>query len=123
MMHTRRRWGVGPLLCAEDLAHKLTERTWTLCTGFFVASHEDYLFLNDATHEDGAAEHAIVKGRNGATEHVQIESITFSWCSYHEALAYIRTALAGEMDVSDFARPVQPRLEPIDKHGACHLCA
>ena len=25
----------------------LTERTWTLCSGFYVQGHECYLFLND----------------------------------------------------------------------------
>jgi hypothetical protein len=64
-MHSSRRWGVGPVIDAQDLARKLTERTWTLCTGFFVAGHEEYLFLNDATSEDSAG-----------------ESITFSWCTF-----------------------------------------
>lgn len=52
MMHRRRRWCVGPITTAEELAEKLTKHTWTLCTGFYVASHPHYLFLNDATHED-----------------------------------------------------------------------
>ena len=54
MMHKNRRWGVGPVSSAEDLARKLTESTWTLCTGFYVVVHEEFLFLNDSTHEDGA---------------------------------------------------------------------
>ena len=32
--------------------------TWTLCSGFYVQGHE-YLFLNDATCEDGAAEFGV----------------------------------------------------------------
>ena len=32
MMHERRRFCVGPAVLAEDLAKKLTEQTWTLCT-------------------------------------------------------------------------------------------
>lgn len=121
-MHDRRRWGVGPVASAEELARKLTGSTWTLCTGFYVEGHPEYLFLNDATSEDGGAEFAVLKGGLGATEHVQVESITFSWCTEQEALAFIRSALAGEMDTSDFAHPVRPRLQPIAEHGTCHLC-
>ena len=81
MMHDRRRWGVGPAASAEELARKLTGSTWCLCTGFYVVGHENYLFLNDATHEDGAGEYAAVR-RLGPDHYVQIESITFSWCTY-----------------------------------------
>lgn len=123
MLHTKRRWGVGPACSPEDLACKLTERTWTLCTGFYVAGHPDYLFLNDATHEDGAGEWAVIKGGLGAQTHLQVESITFSWCEAAQALRYIQQALAGDMDRNRFARPVQMRIEPMAQHGTCHLCA
>ena len=122
MMHDTRRWSVGPAASAEDLAEKLTQHTWTLCTGFYVAGHPEYLFLNDATSEDGAAEMAVVKGGLYATKRHQIESITFSWCTYETALDYVRRILAGEMDATDFARPVQLRLERADQHSRCHLC-
>jgi hypothetical protein len=59
MMHSRRRFCVSPVATAAELAHMLTERTWTLCSGFYVVGHENYLFLNDATHEDGAAEFGV----------------------------------------------------------------
>jgi hypothetical protein len=121
MMHDKRRWGVGPVGSAEDLAKKLTESTWTLCTGFYVAGHEDYLFLNDATHEDGAAEFSIVK-RLADGSYLQVESVTFSWCSCVEALSHINHAISGQWDGQDFARPVHPRLDPIEDHH-CHLCA
>lgn len=122
-MHKRRRWCVSAVATAEELAEKLTQHTWTLCTGFFVQSHPRYLFLNDATHEDGAGEFgAVVGGMDGP--YVQIESITFSWCSIEEALDYIRKTLAGEYDVSSFAHALDlaGRLEPPDRHR-CHLCA
>src|ERR1700676_5567233 len=105
MMHTKRRWGVGPVPSPEDLARKLTETTWTLCTGFYVEGHPNDLFLNDATSEDGAGEFAVIKGGLDAGEHIQIESITFSWCGYEQALHFVRQALTGAMDKSDFARP------------------
>lgn len=126
MMHENRRWGVGPVASPEALAHMLTERTWTLCAGFYVVGHPDYLFLNDATSEDGAGEYGVIRGGLGAAQHVQIESITFSWCEYLEALALIRQVLAGEMDGNRFGglgRSIRLRLETVKEHGRCHRCA
>jgi hypothetical protein len=122
-MHERRRWGVGPAASAEDLARKLTGSTWCLCTGFYVEGHDEYLFLNDATSEDGAGEYAVVKGRIGSTRHVQLESITFSWCNYAEALAYIQQAVTGQMDDSEFATTLELRVQTLDQHKRCGLCA
>src|SRR5438105_3394063 len=59
MMHAR-RWCVSAVESPEVLAEMLTGRTMTLCSAFFVAGHPNYLFLNDATCEDGAAEFAVV---------------------------------------------------------------
>lgn len=67
MMHCKRRWSVAPVATAEELAHMLTERTWTLCSGFSVVGHDGYLFLNDATSEDGAGEYA-------KSLHLQVET-------------------------------------------------
>lgn len=122
-MHNRRRWCVGPVATAEELAEKLTQSTWTLCTGFYVASAPRYLFLNDATHEDGAAEFGVVAGDMDGP-HVQIESITFSWCTVAQALEHIRKTLAGEYDTSSFAHTVDlvGRLDRPGKHR-CPLCA
>ncbi len=101
----------------------LTERTWTLCSGFYVVGHEAYLFLNDSTCEDGAGEWAVILGDIEAERHVQIESITFSWCNFDQALKYVHDALASRMDANDFARPVTLRLETPEQHQRCHLCA
>lgn len=123
MMH-KRRWVVSVVPTMEQLAEMLTQRTWTLCSGFSVDGHPDYFSLNDATHEDGAAEFTIVSGGMSGP-HVQIESITFSWCSIDSALDYIRKALAGEYDASSFAHALDlvGRLDPPERHGRCHLCA
>lgn len=123
-MHKRRRWCVGPVSSPEELAEKLTQHTWTLCTGFFVATHPRYLFLNDATHEDGAGEYAVVSGDMDGP-HVQIESITFSWCSQDAALDHIRKSLAGAYDASSFAHVVDlaGKLDVPARHGRCRLCA
>jgi len=124
-MHRKRRWCVGPAASPEDLAEKLTNHTWTLCAGFYVEGHPDYLFLNDATHEDGALEIAVIHGGLDAIEHRQVESITFSWMDARQALAHIRATLAGEYDAHDFAHSVdlQRRLDRPVAHGRCHFCA
>ena len=56
MIHTKRRWYVSPVENTETLAEKLTQHSWTLCTGFAL---QGTLFLNDSTSEDGAQEYAI----------------------------------------------------------------
>ncbi len=122
MMHATRVWCVHTVESAEELARMLTETTWTLCSGFRIAGHPGYLFLNDATSEDGAAEFGVIKGAIDAHRHAQIESITFSWCTQSQALAHIRAALAGRYDASEFARPVTLHLEPPDLHRRCPLC-
>ena len=119
MMHSKRTWCVAAADSAEDLARRLTEQTWTLCTAFEL---HGYLFLNDATCEDGAQEYAVVKRRDDGT-FLQVESITFSWCSYEDALEHIRRAVEGRDDANDFARVVSPRLESPEEHGRCPLCA
>ena len=121
MLYTKRTWCVTPAENAETLARKLTEYTWTLCTGFELA---DYLFLNDSTSEDGASEWAIVRlPRGGGEPFLQVESITFGWCSYERALEYIQGAIAGKFDAFDFVAPVRPRLQSREEHKVCPLCA
>ena len=125
MMHTSRRWVLNSVATIEELARILTQSTWTLCSGFYVEGHP-YLFLNDATHEDGAAEFGIAKVL-GPSEWLQVETITFSWCDEPKAAGYIRAALAGDFDVSDFARKIDlaGRLDTPEEHRKrhCHLCA
>ena len=121
MFHSRRIWCVTPAEKAEVLAADLTRRSWTLCTAFELAG---YLFLNDSTSEDGASEWAVVRIPCGPGESlVQVESITFGWCSYEAGLKYIRRAIAGEFDNNDFATPVTPRLQSREEHGRCPRCA
>ena len=122
-MHPRRRFCVSSVATAEELARMLTERTWTLCSGFYVEGHETYLFLNDSTCEDGAGEFSVIRGGLGADQQLQVESITFSWCDFDRGLAFIQSALSGGMDDNDFARPVTLQLETPEQHKRCHLCA
>ena len=124
MMHRKRRWCVGPAASPEDLARKLTGRTWTLCTGFFVEGHPEYLFLNDSTCEDAVQEYAALKRPAASGQPLlQVESITFGWCDERKALQFIQEILAGDYDAASFAHPVSPKLQTIEEHGICHLCA
>jgi hypothetical protein len=120
MLHRKRRWSVDRVASAEELAGRLTGADWCLCTGFEL---QGYWFLNDAISEDSAQEYAVVKQRGPEGKSLQVESITMSWCTYEEALRYIRQAIAGQFDSSAFASVVTPRVEPIDRHGRCPLCA
>ncbi len=131
MFHSKRRWCVAPVENAEVLAEKLTEHTWTLCTAFQLGGPAcpcpsdrraagSYLFLNDATSEDGAQEYAVLKVAKAA--YIQIESITFSWCTRERALELIRQVLAGKFDAEGFYGPVRPWLEAPENH-CCQLCA
>jgi hypothetical protein len=126
MMHAKRRWVLSSVSSIEELARMLKQTTWTLCSGFYVEGHRDTIFLNDATHEDGAAEFGIERLlRSG--EWIQVESITFSWTDEAKAAQFIRAGIAGEMDANDFARPVDlaGRLDTPEEHRQrhCHLCA
>ena len=56
MLHQKRIFGVGDIEGIEELAEKLTETTWTLCTGF---RFQGLLFLNDSFTEDSAQEYAV----------------------------------------------------------------
>ncbi|MFH1417346.1 MAG: hypothetical protein ABII12_03560 [Planctomycetota bacterium] len=119
MMHKRRRWMITEAKTPEQLARDLTEQTWTLCTGF---EFKGYLFLNDSTSEDGAQEYAVVLPLpDGA--YVQIESITFGWCSFEKGLANVKHIITGAADRSEFRHAVAPRLDTPEAHGPCQLCA
>jgi hypothetical protein len=72
MLHPNRVFNIAPVARAAALAERLTERAWTLCTGFH---RGDLLFLNDSISENSAAEYAVI--HNGR----QIESVTFGWCA------------------------------------------
>jgi hypothetical protein len=119
MLHPDRRWGLTVVAGAEELARQLTGTTRTLCSGFAVAGHEGYLFLNDSTHEDGAAEYAVLRREGG--RFVQVESITFGWCDPDAARQFIREAVAGAYDSCGPALAL--RVDEPGRHERCHLCA
>ncbi len=124
-MHNKRRWVVSSVATKQELAEKLVDNTWTLCTGFVVAGHENYVFLNDSTCEDGVAEFGVVKIDRETGKQHQIETITFGWCDHAKSVEYIRQAIAGEMDQTEFRRQVDLKIETPEEHRKrrCSLCA
>lgn len=121
MFHKGRRWCVGPVESADELADWLTQHTMCCCMGFEL---DGYLFLNDATSPDGAGEYGVVKKpRDTGAAYLQIESITFGWCDFEKGLGYIRDILAGQYDQSEFTHPVELNLQTTEEHGRCGHCA
>lgn len=120
MFHQDRRWVVTAVDSADELGRMLTEQTWCLCSGFELAG---YWFLNDSTHEDGAAEYAVIKKQGAEGQPFQVESITMSWCTEAEACEHIRRAIAGEYDDTDYAFTVAPVIQTTERHGRCSHCA
>jgi hypothetical protein len=88
MMHKHRRHRITTVNDFATLAEKLTQHSWTMCTGFKCGS---LILLCDASSEDGAQEYAVIRNDR------QIESITCSWME---------------------ADKLQAMLEHLDKHGS-----
>jgi len=115
MIHSSRRFFVADVSTANELAKKLTDMTWTGCTGFRLRDDKRaLLFLNDSFSGDGAQEYAVF---DEATAQ-QIESITFSWCTEQRALEHITNLLAG--GGVPFGSAGLPSLE---HRGPCRHCA
>jgi hypothetical protein len=120
MLHSQRDWYLQAIGCPENLAYKLAHCTWTGCTAFEL---EDYIFANDATCADGAQEYAILKPSHDGSSLVQIESITFSWCSEERALEMIREIIAGTFNLQSYGTVDRGRFSTPSEHGTCYLCA
>jgi hypothetical protein len=87
MFFERRTYTVREFTDAGELAERLDDTTWTLCTGFRIG---DVLFVNDSTGPDGAQVYAALD------EHGQFESIAFSWMhNVQEMLDAIVDCLTG----------------------------
>lgn len=93
MMHKTRRFGVTKWT-REELAERLSENTWTLCTA--VQTEGGTIWANDSTSADGAQEYALF--RLIKNEWRQVESITVSWCTKEKLLGYAERADLGEFD-------------------------
>jgi hypothetical protein len=119
MLHDKRIWCITPVSSAEELIDRLHRHTWTLCTGFRLG---EYLFLNDATGEDGAQQYAVLHDR-GEGRFRQIESWTVSWMNRDQLAQHVADCLAGQLADADWSRTVKPTLESPEQHGRCHCCA
>lgn len=120
MLHKWRLHCVADVPTADDLAEKLTEHVWTLCSAFRLGP---LVFANDSTSPDGAQEYACLIEEHGRWW--GIESITFGWCSREEAHRHIEYCLRAAGDPAFRAVqpvPVNPLLEPLDGHR-CGCCA
>ena len=115
MIHQKRTFGVADVQTIEELAEKLTETTWTLCTGF---RFRGLLFLNDSFTEGTAQEYAVVR----ESDMCQLESITFSWCDKQKAIHNIQQCLEITDDGYFGKLETPPRIEPAKQHR-CGLCA
>lgn len=117
MLHTKRRWGVAPCNDADDLAAKLTEQNWTLCSAFRTV--HGTVWANDSTCADALQEYGVLrKTADGGWQ--QVESITVSWCDRDKLRSYIDRADGGEFDAENLAQVPLERLE--EPHEACHFC-
>lgn len=120
MLHKSRTWCLHSVTDAEDLARKLTESTWTLCTAFGLA---DYVFANDSTSPDGAQEFAVLRSRDARGDYQQVETITFSWCTEEQAFTLILSVLAHQFDEQDLGSVSLWQLQHPHDHMVCQHCA
>lgn len=104
MIHTTRPHSIHVIAESVDdasialLANKLANFDWCTCQGFRLG---DFLFLNDATSEDGAQEYAVLRASpNADGKHRQVESYTCSWMSA-DKLKGILHALYGSRHAAD----------------------
>jgi hypothetical protein len=122
MFHSNRVWCVSEVESVAELARMLTKSTWTLCSGFIIASHPDYLWLNDALSEDSAVEIAVLKGRRQTTDYLQIESLTVSWMECERVVEVFENVLKGAYGDNRFVHRVDPLLQTPEQHGRCPVC-
>ncbi len=110
MLHHHRRFAIMGVPSMEELAEKLTQHTWPLCTCF---AYHGLLLANDSFSEDGAQEFAVYKDAH------QIESLTVSWMTRAQLQEAIEALLRGEYAAYEPVAPLQT--EPASEHR-CRLC-
>ena len=123
MLHENRIWSVSEIESAEKLARLLTEMTWCGCQAFSVQGYPQYVWVNDSTSPDRLQEYGVLKRNYPDGKIMQIESITFSWCDFDQALQFIQRTLAGKDDNNSLACEVVSTLQTPLEHGKCQHCA
>lgn len=117
MMHKTRTWQIKDAGGPFELAYHLTEQTWCTCQGF---RQNGYLYLNDATSENGAQEYAVLRESDLA----QVESITFSWITEEEARRHIWAITTGGPEQRAWNSGItRDQLQTAEEHGRCPACA
>jgi hypothetical protein len=120
MLHRNRIWSLQAVDGIERLAFKLSNVTWTCCQAFEL---KGYIFANDATSADGAQEYAILRATQDCPELIQIECITFSWCTEERALELIEAVCGGDFDADGFCKVARDRFQTMSEHVSCGHCA
>lgn len=119
MLHSKRIWTLTEVETPQELACELTQFAWTGCRAMVL---QGYVFANDSTSPNGAQEYAILKPHSSGNALVQIESITFSWCSEDHALELITRICAGMFDGFEHVRIRRERFQTRAEHRFCNLC-
>ncbi len=119
MLHRNRTWSLQSIGGRELLAYKLSHLTWTSCQAFGL---EGYIFANDSTGPDGAQEYAVLKASKDLNQLVQIESVTFSWCSEERSLELVKQTCFGDFDHQLFEEIARSRFQTDAEHGRCPFC-
>jgi hypothetical protein len=113
MIHTKRCFQVVDV-DEDTLITKLHESIWCGCTGFRC---QGYLWLNDAFSGDGAQEYAVIR----ESDHIQVESITVSWCTREQLTDYVKSINAGQAERMGIYNDLH--IETPEQHGRCYCCA
>ncbi|MBX3439812.1 MAG: hypothetical protein KF861_20145 [Planctomycetaceae bacterium] len=120
MWHKQRFWSLQAVESAEKLTQQLTEFTWTGCQAFELGG---YILANDATSPNGAQEYGVLRpDPDDDSRLIQIESITFSWCSEARALELLQRMLRGEFDLHVLGHLGRSQFQAPERHGFCPLC-
>lgn len=119
MLHRNRIWNLIEIGSRPELAHKLSQFTWPECQAM---SLQGYVFANDSTSPDGAQEYAILKPHADGEMLVQIESITFSWCTEERALELITQVCSGQFDEFEHVCVGRHSFQTPVEHGLCRHC-
>jgi len=119
-MHTTRRWCVSTIDDADEISSGLTGNTQVLCTGI---RYRGLLLLNDATHEDGGQEYAVIHEQTGH----QVESLTASWMTPDDFRDTLESLAAGRNHCAMVTKwhgkdDPRKRIDTREEHGRCALC-
>jgi hypothetical protein len=118
MLHSQRIWFINPVADPDWLADQLCDHTCVGCQAFEL---DGYVYANDSTCGDGAQEYAVLRPVSNR-EYVQVESITFSWCSVTQAREYIARVSRGQFNSNHYGVISRSRFQTMAEHGHCPLC-